>query len=101
MGRKGVKGLSLVGHEKVPLGFGLRTGDHSDTAYGAGNGRRPASRAQITGKNRELAELRTSIFFLRYSTLDWAEMGRQNCVCLRDFGILMKTLSLLLSLYNF
>ena len=27
-GRKGVKGLSLVGHEKVPYGFELRTGDH-------------------------------------------------------------------------
>ena len=26
-GRKGVKGLLLVGHEKVPHGFGLRTGD--------------------------------------------------------------------------
>ena len=36
-GRKGVKGLLLVGHEKVPCGFGLRTGDPSDTADGAGN----------------------------------------------------------------
>ena len=26
-GRKGVKGLLLVGHEEVPCGFGLRTGD--------------------------------------------------------------------------
>ena len=26
-GRKGVKGLLLVGHEKVPRGFGLRAGD--------------------------------------------------------------------------
>ena len=35
-GRKGVKGLLLVGHEKVPHGFGL-TGDHGgDTADGAG-----------------------------------------------------------------
>ena len=35
-GRKGVKGLLLVGHEKVPHGFGL-TGDCSgDTADGAG-----------------------------------------------------------------
>ena len=32
LGRKGVKGLLLVGHEKVPRGFGL-TGDHGgDTA---------------------------------------------------------------------
>ena len=32
------KGLSLVGHERVPCGFGLRTGDcGGDTADGAGN----------------------------------------------------------------
>ena len=36
-GRKGVKGLLLVGHEKVPHGSGL-TGDHGgDTADGARN----------------------------------------------------------------
>ena len=37
MGKKGVKGLLLVGHEKVPRGYGLRTGDPGDTADGAGN----------------------------------------------------------------
>ena len=43
VGRKGVKGLSLVGHEKLPRGFGLRTGDHGgDTADGAGDNGRPA-----------------------------------------------------------
>ena len=34
--------------------------------------------------------------FLRYSTPDWAKGGRKDCVfvgVLRDFGILMKTLS--------
>ena len=37
MGRKGMKGLLLVGHEKVPHGFGL-TGDcGGDTADGAGS----------------------------------------------------------------
>ena len=42
-GRKGVKGPLLVGHEKVPCGFGLRTGDPGNTADGAGNpGRLPA-----------------------------------------------------------
>ena len=36
-GRKGEKGLLLVGREKVPPGFGL-TGDHGgDTADGAGS----------------------------------------------------------------
>ena len=38
--RKGVKGLLLVCHEKVPCGFGLRTGD---TVDGAGNQGRPTS----------------------------------------------------------
>ena len=32
-----MKGLLLVGHEKVPCGFGVRTGDPSNTAGGAGN----------------------------------------------------------------
>ena len=36
-GRKGVKGLPLVGHEEVLRGFGLRNGDPSDTADGAGD----------------------------------------------------------------
>ena len=37
---EGWKGLLLVGREKVPHGFGLRTGDRSgDTADGAGNRR--------------------------------------------------------------
>ena len=35
-GKDGVKGLRLVGHEKVPHGFGLRTGDCSDPADGTG-----------------------------------------------------------------
>ena len=61
-GRKGLKGLLLVGHEKVPRGFGLSTGDFSDTADGAGNRRRPARRAWITGNNGELAQPWTSIF---------------------------------------
>ena len=42
-GRKGVEGPLLVGHEKVPCGFGLRTGDPDNTADGAGNQGRPAS----------------------------------------------------------
>ena len=43
LGRKWMKGLSLVGLEKVPHGFGLRTGDACSTADGAGNQGRPAS----------------------------------------------------------
>ena len=43
VGRKGVKRLLLLGHEKVPCGFGLRTGDPSDTAGGAGNQGMPTS----------------------------------------------------------
>ena len=55
-GRKGVKGLSLVGHEEVPRGFGLRTGDSSSNQQhsgGAGDVGDLPSRARITGRNRE------------------------------------------------
>ena len=63
-GRKGVKGLLLVGHKKAPHGFGLRTGDcGSDTADGAGSRGWQASRARITRKNRGLPEPWTSISF--------------------------------------
>ena len=62
-GRKGVKGLLLVGHKKVPHGFGLRTGDPGDTADGSGNCGRPASQAQITEKDQGLPEPQTSISF--------------------------------------
>ena len=44
VGRKGVKGLSPVGHKKVPRGFGLRKGDHGGyMADGAGDCGRPPS----------------------------------------------------------
>ena len=53
--KKGEKGLLLVGHEKVPHGFGL-TGDcSSHTAAGAGS--------LIHGL----------LLFLRYRTPDWAQ----------------------------
>ena len=64
-GRKGVKGLLLVGHEKVPHGFGL-TGDRGgDTADGPG------------GLNHGLL-----LLFLRYSTPDQAKMGEGRTVCI-------------------
>ena len=52
-----------MSHEEVQYGFGLRTGDSGNTANGAGNLRRPASQAQITGKNQGLPEPQTSISF--------------------------------------
>ena len=63
-GRKGEKGLLLVGHEKVPHGFGL-TGDcGGDTADGA------------RSLNHGLL-----LLFLRYGTPDWAQgEGRTVCV---------------------
>ena len=68
MGRKGMKGLLLVGHEKVPHGFGL-TGDcSSHTADGAGS------------LDHGLLPL-----FLRYSTPDWAKGRRKDCVRLWVF----------------
>ena len=58
-GRKGEKGLFLVGHERVPYGSGL-TGDRdSDTADGAGT--------------EGLPEPWTYTLLLRYGTPDWAE----------------------------
>ena len=76
-GRKGEKGLLLVGHEKVPHGFGL-TGDcSSHTADGAGS------------LNHGLL-----LFFLRYGTPDWAQgEGMTASVGVpEDFSILLKTL---------
>ena len=52
-GRKGVKGLLLVGLEKLPHGFELRTGDSDDIADGAGDWGRPAIPAQMTERNQE------------------------------------------------
>ena len=77
-GRKGENRLLLVGREKVPHGSGL-TGDlGKNTADGAGS------------LNHGLL-----LLFLRYGTLDWAEReGRTVSVgILKDFSILMKTLS--------
>ena len=82
-GRKGVKGLLQVGHEKVPRGSGL-TGDHSrDTADGA--------------RTKELPESQTSTSFLEI----WCPglgKGEKEGLCvfvgiLKNFRILMKTLS--------
>ena len=81
-GRKGVKGLLQVGHEKVPRGSGL-TGDHSrDTADGA--------------RTEGLPEPWTSTFpEIRYPRLG---KGEKEGLCvfvgiLKNFRILMKTLS--------
>ena len=96
-GMKGVKELLLLGHEKVKWGFRLRTGDAGDTADGAGNQGRPASRAWITGKNRGLPEPQTSISCPETWYPGLGKGGKEGlCVfvgVLRDFGILMKTLS--------
>ena len=70
-GRKGVKGLLLVGHEKVPQGSGL-TGDcGGDTADGAGT--------------EGLLNHGLLLPFLRYGTLDWAKGRRKDCVRLWVF----------------
>ena len=82
-GRKGEKGLLLVGHKEVPHGSGL-TGDRCrDTVDGA--------------RTKGLPEPRTSTSFpeIRYPRLGkgekeglWAFVG-----ILKNFSILMKTLS--------
>ena len=82
VGRKGVKGLLPVGQVKVPHGFGLRTGDPSNTADGAGTRGRPASRARITGKKLGLPEPQTTISFpeIQYPRLGKGGEGRTVCV---------------------
>ena len=67
-GRKGVKGLLLVGHEKVPHGSGLIGDRCGDTADGA----------------RSLNHI-LLLLFPRYSTLDWAKGRRKDCVRLWVF----------------
>ena len=56
-GRTEVKQLSLVGHEEVPHGFQLRTGDLEDSRWCylqlEGTAGDLPSRARITGKNQE------------------------------------------------
>ena len=68
-GRKGEKGLLLVGHEKVPHGSGL-TGDRgSDTVDGAGTEALPEPRTS------------TSFLELRYPRLGKGAEGRTVCIC--------------------
>ena len=85
----------MVGHEKVRCDVGLGTEDPGDTADGAENQGRLASQAWITGKNWGLPEPQTSFPEIWYPGLGKA--GKEGlCVfvgVLRDFGILMKTLS--------
>ena len=60
-----MKGLLLVGHEKVPHGSGLTRDRGGDTADGA------------RSLNHTLL-----LLFLRYGTPDWAEgEGRTVCTC--------------------
>ena len=67
-GRKGVKGLLLVGHEKVPHGFGLTGDQGGDTIDGAGTEGPP--------------EPWTSTSFPEILYPDWAEgEGRTVYVC--------------------
>ena len=64
-GRKGEKGLLLVGPEKVPHGFGLTGGCSSHPADGAGS-----------------LNHRLLLLFLRYGTPDWAQgEGRTVYIC--------------------
>ena len=82
-GRKGEKGLLLVGHEKVPHGSGL-TGDHGgNTVDGAGT--------------EGLPEPQTSTSFpeTRYPGLGKGEKEGLRALVgiLKNFNILMKTLS--------
>ena len=88
-GRKGVKGLLLMGHEKVSHGFGLTGERSSNSADGAGT--------------EGLWEPQTSTSFPEYGTLDWAE-GRKEGLCasvgvLKDFSIFNEDIKSLLQVY--
>ena len=67
-GRKRVKRLLLVGHEKVPHGFGLTRDRGVDTADGAGK-----------------LSLGLLLLFLRYGTPDWVE-GEGRTVCVYEYS---------------
>ena len=103
-GRKEMKGLLLLGHEKLPCGFGLINGDHgSDTAEGTGNDKRLSSRAWVTGKNWESGQAMDLYFFLRYDTPDWhdwAKWGRKGCVCLCAFQGTLRFLTITFCHYS-
>ena len=82
-GRKGVKGLLLVGHEKGPHGFGVTEDHNGDTADGAGTEGLPEP------------WISTSFPEIQYPGLGKV---RKEGLCafvdiLRDFGISLKTLS--------
>ena len=60
-----------MGHEKVPHGFGLRTGDHGDTADGAGSGK-PAQTSKDLLRGIGRSELWISVvFLLENNTSEW------------------------------
>ena len=84
--RKVVKGLSLVGHEEVPCGFGLRTRDPGDTADGAGDCRRSAQLSTDYWEEPEVyPRYRLLFLFPGYGTHDWLDLAKVGkaglCVC--------------------
>ena len=87
----GRRTLAHPGQEEVPCGFGLRTGDCSDTADGAGTaGDLPAEHRSL-GETKGRSEPGLLGFFpLKCDTSDWPDWakwggGRQDCVCLWAF----------------
>ena len=71
LGRKEVKGLLLLGLEKVPHGFGLTGGCDGDTADGVGN--------------QELPDPRTSTCFPEIWSPALGRGRRKDCVHLWVF----------------
>ena len=65
-GKKGEKGLLLVGHEKVPRGSGL-TGDRNSALVDGAEPRGYVNHGLL-------------LLFRRYSTLDRAKRRRKDCV---------------------
>ena len=92
-GRKGEKGLLLVGHEKVPPRFGLTEDHGGNTADGAGNLGRPTSQLWTTGKNWGLPEPQTSISFPEIWYPGLGKGGKEGLCVFMDVLILTQTLS--------
>ena len=80
--RKGVKGLLLVGHEEVPCGFGLRTGDPATQLLVLGTERGLPAEHRLLGRTRGYLSYGLIFLFLRYSTRTGQRgEGRTACVC--------------------
>ena len=82
LGRKGVKGLWLLGHEEVPCGFGLRTGESGDTADGVRTKGGLPAKLGLLGRTGNYLIHRLIFLSLRYGKATGSGKAGKGCVCL-------------------